>query len=114
MIDPITAMQLAWLSARYRCTAAWLNIRIFFARPRASVAIHRMNHAKNPEQFFALLVEGSVAEGESLADLRRDAALTAQRLQPYMSLMWPETGINRQTAETILRRAIQRKLREMA
>ena len=111
MIDPITALHLAWLGTRYRCTAAWFRIRMFIARPRASVVMHRMEHAQNPEHFFDLLVEGSVAEGENLADLRRDAALTAQRLQPYASLTWPD--LNPQTAETILRRAIQRKLREM-
>ena len=110
MLDPITATRLAWLNVRFWCARAGLRLRMFLARQRVSVLMHRMDHAKDPEHFFALLVEGSIAEGESLTDMRRDAARAAQLLQPYMSLTWPD--LDPQTAETILRRAIQRKLRE--
>ena len=110
MLDPITATRLAWLNVRFWCAMARFRVRLFLARPRATVVMYRMDHAKDPEHFFTLLVDASIAEGESLTDMRRDAALTAQRLQPFMSLKWPD--LDPPTAETILRRAIQRKLRE--
>ena len=114
MIDPATAMwalaRLAWLYIRYRSLILLYRARLFLQRPHASVVMYRLHRAKNPDSFFSILVDGSIAEGESLSDMRRDAASTAQRLWSTLDARWPD--LDPQSAEMILRRVIQRKLRE--